>query len=375
MPRDVESLRPALRLGWHLLVSGIAWYAYSNADFTVVGRVLGTSALGAYTLAWTIASVPVDRISSLVGRVTPAFFSAVQTDPTSLRRYLSLLTEGLAFVTLPLCLGLFLTAHDFVTAFLGPQWTAVTVPLQLLALYAALRSVALFAPQVLVSTGRSKRSMMFSVLALIVLPPVFYFGTRWGTAGVAMGWVTVYPVLVLASFVRYALRAIEMRWSTYLASLVPAATAAAAMMVAVWLTRAATPLAWGVRPRFAIEVAAGVIAYCGLAWGAHRGRITGLVALLKTGGSAPQGEAAKRLESEGQGVRPPEDILMVTGPVPQEIPNDFLPAPVITLEVQRLGALGEAQVQMVHIAPEPPAPDAARIAGHRAEAAAERTRQ
>src|SRR5690348_3343906 len=67
LPRDLESLRPALRMGWHLLVSGIAWYAYSNADFTVVGRVLGTSALGAYTLAWTIASVPVDRISSLVG--------------------------------------------------------------------------------------------------------------------------------------------------------------------------------------------------------------------------------------------------------------------------------------------------------------------
>ncbi|HWZ27075.1 MAG TPA: lipopolysaccharide biosynthesis protein, partial [Gemmatimonadales bacterium] len=191
IPRDYESLRPALRLGLNLLISQIAWYAYSNADFTVVGRVLGSTALGAYTLAWTIANVPVDRVSSLVGRVTPAFFAAVQADASSLRRYLSLLTEGLAFVTLPLCLGLFLTAHDFVSGFLGDRWDGVTVPLQLLALYAALRSIALLAPQVLVSTGRSARSMAFSVLALIVLPPVFYLGTRWGTAGVAMGWVTV----------------------------------------------------------------------------------------------------------------------------------------------------------------------------------------
>jgi len=300
IPRDYESLRPALRLGLHLLVSQIAWYAYSNADFTVVGRVLGTTALGTYTLAWTIASVPVDRVSSLVGRVTPAFFAAVQTDPSSLRRYLSLLTEGLAFVTLPLCLGLFLTAHDFVSAFLGDRWNGVTVPLQLLALYAALRSIALLAPQVLVSTGRSARNMAFSVIALIVLPPVFYLGTRWGTAGVAMGWVTVYPVLVVMSFLRYALRAIEMRWSAYLTALIPALTATAAMMVAVWAVRAVVPGAWGVRGRFGVEVVAGVLGYCGMAWLAHRDRINALVALLKGGGTS-WGQSPTPAASAGAG--------------------------------------------------------------------------
>ena len=291
IPRDWESLRPALRLGMNLLISQIAWYAYSNADFTVVGRFLGTTALGTYTLAWTIASVPVDRISSLVGRVTPAFFAAVQTDPPALRRYLSLLTEGLAFVTLPLCVGLFLTGPDFVPAFLGDRWREMTVPLQILALYAALRSVAMLAPQVLVSTGRSARSMAFSVLALIVLPPVFYLGTPWGTAGVALGWVTVYPVLIVVSFMRYALRAVEMSWRTYLASLLPAASATLAMSLAVWAVRTLMPDAWGVRPRFAVEVAVGALAYCGAAWLAHRSRIAALVTMLRSRGTIPPAEA------------------------------------------------------------------------------------
>lgn len=291
IPRDWESLRPALRLGLHLLISQIAWYAYSNADFTIVGRFLGTTALGTYTLAWTIASVPVDRISSLVGRVTPAFFAAVQTDPPALRRYLSLLTEGLAFVTLPLCVGLFLTGPDFVAAFLGNRWSGMTVPLQLLALYAALRSVAMLAPQVLVSTGRSARSMAFSVLALVVLPPVFYVGTHWGTAGVAMGWVTVYPVLIIVSFMRYALRAVEMSWRAYLASLLPAASATLAMILAVWGGRSLIPSGWGVRPRFAVEVAIGAVAYCGVAWLAHRSRITALVGMLRTRGAIPPADA------------------------------------------------------------------------------------
>ncbi|HYK11343.1 MAG TPA: oligosaccharide flippase family protein [Gemmatimonadales bacterium] len=281
IPRDFPSLRPALRIGWHLLVSNIAWYAYSNADFTVVGRVLGTAALGAYTLAWTIASVPVDRISSLVGRVTPAFFAAVQTDRAGLRRYLSLLTEGLALITLPLCLGLFLTAPDFVTAFLGARWNGVTGPLQLLALYAALRSVTLFAPQVLVSTGRSGRSMVFSVLALVILPPVFYVGTRWGPAGVALGWVTVYPILVVMSFLRYALRAIEMRWSGYLAALIPAGISAAVMTGGVWGARHLAPVSWGVRPVFVVEVVSGALAYLATSWILYRRRIHSLISLLR----------------------------------------------------------------------------------------------
>ena len=293
LPRDYESLRPALRIGWHLLVSNIAWYAYSNADFTVVGRVLGTAALGAYTLAWTIASVPVDRISSLVGRVTPAFFAAVQTDPPTLRRYLSLLTEGLAFVTLPLCLGLFLTAHDFVQTFLGDRWSGVTLPLQLLALYAALRSVAVLAPQVLVSTGRSGRSMIFSVLALIILPPVFYFGTRWGTAGVALGWVTVYPVLVVMSFVRYALRAIDMRWSTYLATLAPASISAVAMTATVWAVRDLVPLTRGARIQLGAEVLGGACAYVLTAWLLRGRRILALFSFFR-GLSSPAREGARR---------------------------------------------------------------------------------
>ena len=291
-PRDLESLRPALRIGSHLLVSNIAWYAYSNADFTVIGRVLGTAALGAYTLAWTIASVPVDRISSLVGRVTPAFFAAVQTDPPNLRRYLSLLTEGLALITLPLCLGLFLTAHDFVDGFLGKRWSGVTVPLQLLALYAALRSVALLAPQVLVSTGRSGRSMLFSVLALIVLPPVFYVGTRWGTAGVALGWVTVYPVLVVMSFVRYALRAIDMRWSTYVANTIPAVVSAGAMTAAVWAARDLVPLARGVRIQFGAEVVAGACTYLLTAWLLRGRRIVALFSTFR--GLRPPAVAGQR---------------------------------------------------------------------------------
>src|SRR5271156_1896087 len=70
------NLRRELRFSRDALVSRVASYVYDNADFGVAGRVLGGAALGNYTVAWTISAAPIDKISSLVTGVTPAFFSA-----------------------------------------------------------------------------------------------------------------------------------------------------------------------------------------------------------------------------------------------------------------------------------------------------------
>src|SRR5204863_448041 len=83
---------------------------------------------------------PPDKVTALVGQVTPAFFSAVQMDPPALRRYLLRITEGIALITFPVSLGLALVARDFVLVVLGPKWEGTAAPLQVLAAYAAIGS-------------------------------------------------------------------------------------------------------------------------------------------------------------------------------------------------------------------------------------------
>ncbi len=91
-----ETLRPVLPFTRNVVVGRLCWYAYQNSDFIVAGKRLGTLALGAYSYAWTLASMPVDKISALVTSVTPSIFSAAQHDIPSLRRYFLTVTEGLA---------------------------------------------------------------------------------------------------------------------------------------------------------------------------------------------------------------------------------------------------------------------------------------
>ena len=279
-PGEFGPIAGPVRFGWHIVVSQIAWYVYSNADFAIGGRTLGKAALGAYSLGWQVATVPVDRVSALVGRVTPAVFAAVRNDPPALRRYLGLLTEGLALVTFPASVGLALVADEFVLVVLGEAWRPAILPLRLLALYGGIRSIVTLSPQILVATGHEKRSMYFSVLAAIVLPSLFLIGSRWGTAGVAVAWLIGYPLIAIPMFMRHALQAIDMPVGAYLRVLWPAARATLAMAAVVLSLRLGAPESWTAALHLATQVLGGAAAYAAVVWLTHGPRVWALLALL-----------------------------------------------------------------------------------------------
>ena len=279
-PSSFESIASALHVGWHSVVGRIAWYTYNTADFAVVGRVLGKQALGAYTLGWEIATLPVERISSLVSSVTPGVFSAVQNDIPALRRYFLGVVEGLAFITLPAAAGLALIAGEFVPVVLGSQWLGAIVPLRLLAVYGGIRSIDTVTPQVLMYTGYSRQSMWYSVIAAFVMPTLFVIGTRWGVGGVATMWIVAYPLVVAPQY-RLAFRVLQMSPRGYLATLWPAVSSTAIMAVAVALVMATIPQTMRPAVRLVIEVLTGVVVYGGMIAWRHRARARAFVTIVR----------------------------------------------------------------------------------------------
>src|SRR5947207_764067 len=103
-----KSLKQAMALSTDVLISRLSWYAYSNSDFLVAGRILGKAALGFYNCSWTLANMPVEKVTTLVGQVTLAVFSAVQTDHAAIRRYVLGITEGISLLIFPISAGLVL---------------------------------------------------------------------------------------------------------------------------------------------------------------------------------------------------------------------------------------------------------------------------
>jgi len=280
-PTHVREISESLRVGWHVVVGRISWYTYQNADFAIVGRVLGKGVLGAYTLGWEIATLPVERISALISQVTPAIFSSVSSDRPALRRYYLALVEGLAFFTFPASVGIALTAPLLVPLALGPQWTRAILPLQLLAVYGGMRSITTINAPVMIYTRHSRQSMWYAVIGAVVLPAMFFFGTRWGAAGVAAMWIIGYPVVLIPSY-RLVFRILELSPRAFFLNLWPAISSTLLMALAVFTERALVAPSMSVPVRLGMEVALGVIVYSGVMLALHRQRLLAFVTLVRT---------------------------------------------------------------------------------------------
>jgi teichuronic acid exporter len=281
LPRRWHELRASVRFGRDVLVSSIAWYAFSNADFVIVGRLFDKTAFGLYTFAWNVASVPVEKVSALVGSVTPGVFSAVQRDLAGFRRYFVSITEALALITMPLAIGLSLVADDFVRVVVGERWMGAVFPLRVLALLGGFRSLTTLLSQVMVATGNPHLSRRCSLITASVLPLCFLIGSRWGLTGVAAGWLVGFPITVVAFDYRYALRLIGLPGIDYLRVLWPALSSTGAMALAVSGVAWLLPTSMSAPARLGVQVLAGAVTYLATVTLAHGARVRSFWTVLR----------------------------------------------------------------------------------------------
>ncbi|HET9775144.1 MAG TPA: lipopolysaccharide biosynthesis protein [Gemmatimonadaceae bacterium] len=287
-----KTLRPLLPFTRNVLVGRLFWFTYQNSDFIVAGKRLGTVALGAYSYAWTLASMPVDKISALMNSVTPPIFAAIQHDIPGLRRYFLTVNEGLAVFAFPLTVGIALVAQDLVPVVFGSRWIFMIAPLQVLAIYSTIRVITPTASQALTVTGDTRYLMYLGGVAAVVLPTAFYIGSRWGTIGIALAWTIAHPLAVYFPLYTRLLRRLELSIPRYFRALWPALSGCLVMSAAVISTRQLIQghVIQGIT--LGAEIAAGAIAYSACLLMFHRARVKAFIALwrnptVETSGSAP----------------------------------------------------------------------------------------
>jgi PST family polysaccharide transporter len=271
MPR-LGALRKPLIFGWHVLVSVLASSSYEKLDNVTAGRMLGQASLGIYGMAWNLANVPMEKLTTLVTTTIPTYFAAVQTEPAALRRYLRTLTETLALATFPATIGLALVARDLIPFALGDKWDGVIVPLEILSVYATIRSIVALLGKLLTAVGNPRFVMWNDLAALIILPTGFYIGSHWGTQGIAWGWVMAYPLVAVPLYWK-TFQTIEMPVRDYLKALHPALHGTLVMVVAVSLFERVLLPRGPLWLRLALEIAIGATAYILTLLLFHRERI------------------------------------------------------------------------------------------------------
>jgi len=171
--------------------------AVINADYVIVGRLLGAGALGYYTLAFRVPEMLIVGTFQIVSTVAFPVYSRARHDPARLiRGYVRVLRLVSAY---GLVMGALLVvlAPLVVDVVFGPRWNASVSAMQALALYAALRSLGAGAVDVLKAVGRPQVALLLAATKLVVLIPVLAIAAGNGILAVAwaqMGLALVFTV-------------------------------------------------------------------------------------------------------------------------------------------------------------------------------------
>jgi O-antigen/teichoic acid export membrane protein len=163
----------------------LLFYLHQNADRFLVGRVLGTAALGAYAVAYNVILQPAARIAGPIQRVLAPAFARLQDEPERIARVWARAARLVGAVTLPALGGLVVVAPDFVPVVLGDQWKAAVPVVQLLAWVGALQAVQAINVDILIARDRTSTLFRYSIGFFTAHLIAFTIGLQWGIAGVA----------------------------------------------------------------------------------------------------------------------------------------------------------------------------------------------
>jgi len=184
---DGRMARWYLRFGSFMLLSSFLGFVLMQFDDFWVGSILGSTALGFYSVAYNFARYPKRAISNPILQVFFPTFAKVREDRLQLSRTFYRLSSFLVRLGF-LASGAFaLVAPEFIRLLIGSKWLPMVTSFRLLVVYAMLLPLFEAGANLLMAVG--KPELVASVRwrqILLFLPAVVLLTYWWGINGTAL---------------------------------------------------------------------------------------------------------------------------------------------------------------------------------------------
>jgi O-antigen/teichoic acid export membrane protein len=173
-----------------------------NADFVIVGNVLGVVALGYYLLAFNVSNWVPGLIGTAVRYVSiPGFSRLAEQDAEALTLGVRRTVPVLISAVLPVAVVMATLAPQLVDFFYGDKWGPSAVVLRYLSVLMVVRMLTSLAFDILTSLGATRFTVWLNAGWAIALVPALWIGTHLDGirgAAIAHAVVAVFVALPLA---------------------------------------------------------------------------------------------------------------------------------------------------------------------------------
>lgn len=225
-------LRDILSFGINVSGASIANYAGTNLDYLLIGKFLGERSLGLYTFSYQLVTYPQRHFSQIISQAMFPVFSKIQDDQDRLVRGFIKNLRYVSLIVLPALAALFVLAPEFVVGLYGEKWRLAVIPVQIMCVAGATKSIASLSGNLFLATGRPDIDFKWNLGRLPILVVAVYLGLGYGINGVAVA-VTIVSVILAPIYITMAGRMVRLRWKDYLKSLYPACLSSFVILVSL----------------------------------------------------------------------------------------------------------------------------------------------
>jgi teichuronic acid exporter len=191
--------------GGAVVIQRILDYGVQNFDYLVIGKSFGEKALGIYSIAHALMTLPQLAFGVVIGSVLLSMFSRVQNDDRRLVAAFLKINVLTSIVAVPYFVLIMSFAKEMThtVSFIhhGDTWTPASVPIKILAILGLIFSFSSYPGTIWLAKGKIRLRIYWEILGLVAIVAAVFAGKPWGVNGICYALVVrgilLFPLLLM----------------------------------------------------------------------------------------------------------------------------------------------------------------------------------
>lgn len=196
LPNYDAGTKNMLRFGGNITGFNVVNYFSRNLDNILIGRYIGAAALGFYSKAYGLLTLPLSQINEPISAIAIPTLSRLVGDPKRYRRYYLKTIRLIALVTAPPIAFSIFFSDDIICIVLGVQWRPTATIYSILGLSAIAQPLYSTQGWLHLTTGNSIRYFRWGVIGACVFSVAFAVGVNFGAEGVAFAYTLAFLAIL-----------------------------------------------------------------------------------------------------------------------------------------------------------------------------------
>ena len=172
----LKETKPFLKVGGFTMGSTLLDFFSRETDILIIGKLLGAESLGVYSLAKQIVLKLYSIINPIVINVLSPLLSSIQNEKERLKTSFLKIVKYLAYINFPVYTLVLIASKEILLVVYGSEYAESYPVLSFLAFAYCLAALSNPVGSLQIATGRTDIGFKWTILRVIITPPVIFAG-------------------------------------------------------------------------------------------------------------------------------------------------------------------------------------------------------